>query len=1580
MAEIEVGKFGKKSGIDLSTFKAGLKADKLTAEQKSIFNAIDADKNGVVDEEELEKLKSGLDKNGNNTISKREAKKFLKNNDLKNLDKKEVMKFLKSYLDNTQNVEDAEVVDTAADGQKTVKISYKDGTSEVVNANFISKTDQNGNTVSKYYDDNKTLEKEKRTTSEGDSIEIKYDSDGETPISSLENKKDGTETQIEYKEGKPVTKQVKLGTTKSNYTFDEQGNEILNSKIENEGVPTKERTTNYTYNEDGTVTENIKENAKTTERLRKGDIIISENINDNGKLSKRTYYEKGYEEETTDDKGNPTVNVYSLDNKKLAQQKTIDGQKVSVLYDGEGNTRTIVQNGESPAAIAKKFGCSVEDLLEVNKDVLKGKKYFDVGAEIRVPGEIEADSSALKGRKTSAEAKAEYARDEAIRAQKRAEAAAREAQYKAMGLVNHKGQGKKITGKYDSGRAEDFTVIGEAGKGRHLAKAKNGKIVTISHDGIILDAEYVNNTNLYAKGEKIKGKVRANNGTKSYKTNDYVEIKGANLPHGRKAVVDSKGKVWVMSHDGFILDNNYVAKSNYSDAIKGDKSTAQKATVDMLTSQLDSAQAAFDAQMKEDGWAADVADGISNIWGIFQEDGNQAWRVRKDLKAYRQNINELKSAAKQGDKQFQAKFKQMFGVNYSQAAIADYMMNPTDANYKKAFGTKNNIGQRVAKYNSSQQTGAAVVKGATTVVAGVVVGAATGGTGLVALGVAAGATAASSFAINASDRASSDVGLKEGELGQIAENAAWDGAAVFVGGTFGKAVATTVKGVSTTAALTRAGANAIGDVTLGAAQEYAQTGQITVEGTAINAALGTVGLASESGALKAAGKKVKNMLHKGAKSTNVNIDVPNQSSTPVLDKASSQGNAHPADVKVGKTKAEQIKQEVANTTSKPNVKGDELAQVRNEVGSISDRSVRRSSTRSIDKAADNLPASEKANFETANRANSQANVDHIFDRHNELNATDVRVMNEYIKNTDDISVLQDLQKKLDTKEHTYGGVTANYRALRKSIDDRIAGLQPKPVLTNLEQRESVVSMLGEKAKTGKGLSPDEFNQVNDYISSIGDRAQLKEIQGLLGGKKMTSAQKKQLKASLEAKNNELKLQSQPQIQTSNDATPIKETYVDPHHIRVDGAPTATAPGGSTFEDFTSVQRRLAQEQKASAPSSASTKPEVETDPHHIRLDEAPTAPASSGSTFEGFTSVQRRLAQEQKASAPSSASAKPEVETDPHHIRLDEAPKASAPSGSTVDFVTAQQQLKQKPHDDLVAMLSEKARTGKGLSPDEFKQVNDYISTISNRDQLKELQSLLGGKKMTSAQKKQLKASLEAKNNELRLQTQQRSNPTNDAASSVTPEVEFDPHHITLDGMPQSAATGGSTFNDFTSVQRRLAQEQKASAPASSPAKPEVEVDPHSIRLDGAPTAPATSGSTFNDFTSVQRRLAQEQKASAPASSPVKPEVEADPHHITLDSAPKSTASDGSTVDFVTAQQQLKQKPHDDLVAMLSEKARTGKGLSPAEFNQITDYISTISDSAQLKELKSLLGGKKMTSAQKKQLKEAILDKEKSLA
>ena len=46
-------------------------------------------------------------------------------------------------------------------------------------------------------------------------------------------------------------------------------------------------------------------------------------------------------------------------------------------------------------------------------------------------------------------------------------------------------------------------------------------------------------------------------------------------------------------------------------------------------------------------------------------------------------------------------------------------MHPTKANYQKAFGTKNDIGYRVDKYNQSQQQGAGYVKTAVKVGVGI---------------------------------------------------------------------------------------------------------------------------------------------------------------------------------------------------------------------------------------------------------------------------------------------------------------------------------------------------------------------------------------------------------------------------------------------------------------------------------------------------------------------------------------------------------------------------------------------------------------------------------------------------------------------------------------------------------------------------------------------------------------------------------------------------------------------------------------------------------------------------------------------
>ena len=748
MADLNVGSFGKKSNIDLKKLQAGMKAEQLqTKEEKSIFNKVDKDGNGVIDADELKAFSEGLDKTTDGKVSKKEARKFIKENGLKGeVKKKDVLKFLNANVKNTENVEDAKVVEQ--NGQKLVQVTYKDGTKEIINPDKSSQliqSDGEGRTTTKFLDKNKKLLKDKVEIKAGDKIqstvEISYAEDGKTPI----------------------------------------------NKVENEGTA-KEKRTEYTYSEDGTTTEKISEPGinKTTTRVRKGDVTLTEHINDNGRIADREYHEKGYTEKTTDDNGNPTTNFCNLYNKKLVQKKTVGDQKYQATYDGQGNTTgIIVQNRESLSDLANKFGCSEEALKELN-----GKESFAVGDEIKVPGEIEADSPALQNRKDAQGAKQDAliqqqrdARAAAIREQRaaaaavrKARAAAQEAQYRQMGLKNHKGRGTKVTGHYKSGKKETFTVIGEAGNGRKLVKGKNGKISTVAHDGTVLKESYVQNTNLYASGKKVKGKIKGKDG-KLHSTT-FAEVPNAKLPHGRKAVVDAKGRTWIMAQNGTILDNKYVAKSNYADQIKANKGTAQKVTVNMMSNQLDQAQAAFDKQMNADGWAEDVADGISVLWGS----NNRASKIREDLKTYRNNINQLKNAAKQGDAQFKTKFKQIYGVNYNQNAIANYYLRPTKANYQKAFGTKNDIGYRVAKYNESQKAGGEWVKTGAKVAAGIAAVATaipSGGSSIAAyaagLGAAGVATAAADIAIDVSNKAVSKEGLQDGELGQYVKDGVIDG-------------------------------------------------------------------------------------------------------------------------------------------------------------------------------------------------------------------------------------------------------------------------------------------------------------------------------------------------------------------------------------------------------------------------------------------------------------------------------------------------------------------------------------------------------------------------------------------------------------------------------------------------------------------------------------------------------------------------------------------------------------------------------------------------------------------------------------
>lgn len=562
MADLNVWSFGKKSNIDLKKLQAGMKAEQLQTKQgESIFSKIDKDSNGVIDADELKAFSEGLDKSNDGKVSRKEARKFIKKNGLKGeVKKKDVLKFLNANIKNTENIENTEIIleKKKEKEEKHVQITYKDGHQEVINSDKSSQliqSDGEGRTTTKFLDKNKKLLKDKVETKDGETtlstVVTEYAEDGATPTQKIEtNYQKNSEATTTFTDGKPETKVEKQGTTTSNYTFDGNGNEVLNSKVENEGIPAKEKRTEYTYSKDGTTTENISEPGinKTTTRVRKGDVILTEHINDNGRIADREYDEKGYTEKTTDDNGNPTTNICNLDNKKLVQEKTVGEQKYQATYDGQGNTTgIIVQNKESIADIAKKFGVSTDDLMNVNSDKLQGKtkKYFNVGEEIKIPKELEADDKALQGRKTADEAKADFAKDEQIRAkqraiaeQKRAAAKERDAKLrKDLGLTNYAGAGQPVTGDYYKGnkktRSVTLTKIGNATHGRTIAKDNSGKIYVIAHNGVILKDTWVN--------------VSAHRKTVVVGKGRYAVDGSRGDGHGRTNLIDADGNQRVMS-------------------------------------------------------------------------------------------------------------------------------------------------------------------------------------------------------------------------------------------------------------------------------------------------------------------------------------------------------------------------------------------------------------------------------------------------------------------------------------------------------------------------------------------------------------------------------------------------------------------------------------------------------------------------------------------------------------------------------------------------------------------------------------------------------------------------------------------------------------------------------------------------------------------------------------------------------------------------------------------------------------------------------------------------------------------------
>ena len=241
------------------------------------------------------------------------------------------------------------------------------------------------------------------------------------------------------------------------------------------------------------------------------------------------------------------------------------------------------------------------------------------------------------------------------------------------------------------------------------------------------------------------------------------KLKKSENGSGRYSYTASNGETWYFAADGTPLKEKYYNKreSEYT-AVNAQKDTVKNA------------RAAFEKQQDEDGWAGKTADAVSALWNS----DNRAVKVEADLKKYENQIKDLQKAQSQGSTQFNAKFKEIFGVDYNPENVAAYEANPTEENYKKAYGTKNDIHKRVMDYNKSQQEGAAAVKTTTVIAASTAAALATGGTSLLGTAAIIGATTAAARATaEVTDLATNNIeGDITGEkLDDIAEQAMIEG-------------------------------------------------------------------------------------------------------------------------------------------------------------------------------------------------------------------------------------------------------------------------------------------------------------------------------------------------------------------------------------------------------------------------------------------------------------------------------------------------------------------------------------------------------------------------------------------------------------------------------------------------------------------------------------------------------------------------------------------------------------------------------------------------------------------------------------
>ena len=701
-------RLGKNGSVNTGNLQGGIKKDEKIKKDKNleaIFNSVDQNKDGVLDADEIKKFKEDIiGAAGNEKLSNREAGKYLKEQNLKHLDKKELFKFIEVLSQSSENIKDSNyTVDN--NGKKTIQIQYQDGSVETIKPNgtreiatqgengetivktykrdaknptSITTTTPDGVTETQNYDDNGILTNVVVVNDEGTKTTTKFNEDGKvTEATTVYDGGHPVEVTTFDENGEPDSLTVTDGTTVEEYYYDENGEPVLDVRKENVGIPAKEKITEFEYNEDGSVTENV--------RTASGESVINRK-------------EDGSYTETVKSGNTTTETTFNSNNKRLSQTKTVDGKTYHVKYDGEGNTLVTVQNGESIEMLAKKFGCTVEEIINANKDdgKVKGGKnpYFLVGDEIKIPRELDADDKALQGRKSREEAIEGYEefletkrQEEARRAEE--EEQAREAEETRKREEENRVRDEQVKEKRANAQKEgraiasdlyddiDYNFGTRSTFEKNLARVNKDNIVEViqaytekSPDESLMEAIF---------DEAGRG-VKANKEAVTYlfeqlkarALEDGIDIqeaqkafdKAIKLPHG-----------YANNEDFDVIFNTLIAKINGKSSLTSaekteikntDKTVLQKETTEILDNAVVDAEESLKKQLDEDGWAADFWEGLKWLGGSENLDEH----VRADIEKVKAQTAQLKAC--KTPEEFEAKFKELYGVDYDPELVKAY--------------------------------------------------------------------------------------------------------------------------------------------------------------------------------------------------------------------------------------------------------------------------------------------------------------------------------------------------------------------------------------------------------------------------------------------------------------------------------------------------------------------------------------------------------------------------------------------------------------------------------------------------------------------------------------------------------------------------------------------------------------------------------------------------------------------------------------------------------------------------------------------------------------------------------------------